>query len=97
MPLILASASMSRRAMLDAAGVDYAVQPAAIDEAAVNAFVTRLKAGQMRRGAIVANQAFLPEALQAARAHGVGLIRPAHVPTFLDWVASAQTPEPKRA
>lgn len=68
-----------------------------IDEAAVNAFVTRLKAGQMRRGAIVANQAFLPEALQAARAHGVGLIRPAHVPTFLDWVARAQTPEPKRA
>lgn len=70
---------------------------APIDEAAVNAFVTRLKAGQMRRGAIVANQAFLPEALQAARAHGVGLIRPAHVPTFLDWVARAQTPEPKRA
>lgn len=68
-----------------------------IDEAAVNAFMARLKAGQMRRGAIVANQAFLPEALQAARAHGVGLIRPAHVPTFLDWVARAQTPEPKRA
>lgn len=68
-----------------------------ISEAAVSDFVARLKAGQMRRGAIVANQAFLPEALQAARAHGVGLIRPAHVPTFLDWVARAQTPEPKRA
>ncbi len=34
-PLILASQSASRRAMLDAAGVDYAAQPAHVDEGAV--------------------------------------------------------------
>jgi Restriction endonuclease len=70
---------------------------APIEEASVVAFVARLKAAGVRRGAIVANQAFQPAALQAARAHGVGLIRPAHVPTFLEWVSRAQTPEPKRA
>lgn len=35
MPLILASASASRRAMLEAAGVDFTVDPAAVDEAAI--------------------------------------------------------------
>lgn len=36
-PLILASQSASRRAMLDAAGVSYAVQPAHVDEGALKA------------------------------------------------------------
>jgi septum formation protein len=36
-PIILASASASRRAMLTAAGVDFAVVPAAIDERAIEA------------------------------------------------------------
>lgn len=39
-PLVLASASASRRAMLEAAGLAFAVDPAAVDEAAVK---TRLK------------------------------------------------------
>lgn len=70
---------------------------AAIDAAAVASFVDALKAAGFARGAIVANQAFAPEALQSARAHGVGLIRPAHIPAFLDWVARAQSPEKKSA
>ena len=37
MPLLLASSSAIRRAMLDAAGVDYRAMPAGIDEAAVKA------------------------------------------------------------
>lgn len=37
MTLILASGSASRRAMLDAAGVDYVVMPAHVDEAAIKA------------------------------------------------------------
>ena len=37
MPLVLASSSAIRRAMLDAAGVDYAAVPAGIDEAAAKA------------------------------------------------------------
>lgn len=65
---------------------------APIDTDAVDAFVARLKSAQLRRGAIVAHQAFTPAALQHARAHGVGLIRPAHVPTFLEWAARASTP-----
>lgn len=36
-PIVLASASASRRAMLTAAGVDFAVVPAAIDERAIEA------------------------------------------------------------
>lgn len=65
--------------------------PSAIDVDTVNAFAARLKSVQMRRGAIVAHQDFTPAALQHARALGVGLIRPAHVPTFLDWAARASS------
>lgn len=70
---------------------------APIDTDAVDAFVARLKSVQIRRGAIVAHQAFTPAALQHARAHGVGLIRPAHVPTFLEWAARASAPAKKSA
>lgn len=70
---------------------------APIDVPAVDAFLARLKAAQLRRGAIVAHQAYTSAALQHARAHGIGLIRPSHVPTFLDWAARAAAPVQKSA
>jgi len=70
---------------------------APIDVDAVDAFVARLKAAHVRRGAIVAHQTYTPAALQHARAHGVGLIRPAHVTTFLEWAARASAPVQKSA
>lgn len=70
---------------------------APIDVPAVDTFLARLKAAQLRRGAIVAHQAYTPAALQHARAHGIGLIRPSHVPTFLDWAARAAAPVQKSA
>lgn len=68
-----------------------------IDVPAVDAFLARLKVAQLRRGAIVAHQAYTAAALQHARAHGIGLIRPSHVPTFLDWAARAAAPVQKSA
>ncbi len=54
---------------------------------AVHAFRTQLEAQGMERGAIIATQPFTPAALQAARASGMGLIKPVHVPTYLEWAA----------
>jgi len=70
---------------------------AAVTVDAVDAFLTRLKSVDIRRGAIVADQTFTNAALRHAREHGVGLIRPAHVPTFLDWAARAAAPVKKSA
>ena len=47
MSLILASQSQSRRAMLDAAGVDYQAVPAALDERALEAGLTGAGAGEV--------------------------------------------------
>ena len=47
MSLILASQSQSRRAMLDAAGVDYQAVPAALDERALEAGLTGAAAGEV--------------------------------------------------
>ncbi|KAF0176693.1 MAG: hypothetical protein FD124_903 [Alphaproteobacteria bacterium] len=68
---------------------------APVDEDAVDAFLACLDA-VASRGAIVANQPFTPAALQKARASGIGLIRPEHVPAFLEW-ASGATDAPGRA
>ncbi len=47
MTLILASQSQSRRAMLDAAGVQYTAEPAALDERALEAGLAGVSAGDV--------------------------------------------------
>jgi hypothetical protein len=78
------------RAVFQCHGAD-----AAIDEAAVATFVALLRTSGVPSGAIVSDQSFTPEALQAGRASGVGLIRPTHMPAFLAWLSRGQ--EPARA
>lgn len=63
-PLILASKSASRRAMLDAAGVAYESIPADIDERAVEAGLSGAMAGE------------IAEALAVAKAGAVALLHP---------------------
>jgi septum formation protein len=57
MTLILASKSASRRAMLDAAGVDYDSIPADIDERAVEASLTNAAPGEVAEALAVAKAA----------------------------------------
>ena len=66
MTLILASGSASRRAMLDAAGVDYVVMPAHVDEGAI-------KADLLAKGAPPSN---IAGALAAAKALSVAQEQP---------------------
>lgn len=65
--LILASKSASRRAMLDAAGVEYTAIPADIDERAVEASLSDAEPGEIAEALSVAKAAALttdhPEAL----------------------------------
>lgn len=60
-PLILASKSASRRAMLDAAGVTYEVVPADIDERAVEAGLTGAAPGEVAEALSVAKAAAVAE------------------------------------
>jgi len=64
MTLVLASNSASRRAMLDAAGVTFEVQPAAIDERALEAGLSGASASEVAL------------ALAAAKALAVSKLRP---------------------
>ena len=64
MTLVLASNSASRKAMLDAAGVAYEAQPAAIDERALEAVLAGASAGDIAL------------ALAAAKALAVSALRP---------------------
>lgn len=69
---------------------------ATVDERTVEAFLAQRNAHGIERGAIIAVHAFTSAALQIARANGMGLIKPAHVPAFLEWAARGSE-EPARA
>lgn len=66
MPLVLASASASRKAMLTAAGVAFKAVPAAIDERALESEMTGSEADE------------IAQALAAAKAAAVSAARPGH-------------------
>lgn len=66
MPLVLASASASRKAMLTAAGVAFESVPAAIDERALESEMTGSEADE------------IAQALAAAKAAAVSAARPGH-------------------
>ncbi|HET9149858.1 MAG TPA: Maf family nucleotide pyrophosphatase [Alphaproteobacteria bacterium] len=69
-PIVLASQSASRRAMLEAAGIAFAVDPAAVDEAAVK---DRLKERRAEAREVAETLAWL-KAEEVSRRHGDALV-----------------------